>query len=349
MKNNLLLTSLLFCYATPGFCQKNAPVSEKPDGRVNFPANFQVEKGANVILFGDYLFWVAQEDDLYYAETGGGTGTSTFPPNGNFDFNGHLKKVKPDWDNGLRIGLGYNFPNEGYDLLVYWTWFATVAHHSTRSDNGTLLPLWAQPDFSSPAHSFFAKGKWNLDLNLADIEWGRCSWFGGHFALRPFFGLRGLWLDQDLKNYYLYDTTTLVKGKLQLNSNFHGGGLRAGADGRFTFPYGFSIYGMVSGSLLYGRFHANMYFKEDQSTIAQTKDPFLKSISSLQLSLGLGWDTHFLEDHCHIEFHVGWEQNVWFGVNQMNHFMNAFHNGAYFKENSNLTLQGLVAGGRFDF
>lgn len=346
MPKNTLLFSLFLSSSASVFC---APISEKPDDRVNFPSNFQVEGGANLFIFGDYLYWITQEDSLYYAQTGSGVGATVAPPNGNIDFDGTLKKVKPHWDNGVRAGLGLNFPREGYDVQLFWTWFATNASNSVHAPLGNLLILWAYPDFSDLSGALFAKGHWHLNLNVGDLEWGRSSWFGGHFSVRPFFGIRGLWLDQDLNNHYTYNTSPLVHGNLHLDSDFRGGGLRAGADARFAIPYGFSFYGLLSGSLLYGQFHADMHLKEDPFTIAHTKDHFSKGISSLQAALGLGWDTHFCNDRCHIEFHVGWEQNAWFSVNQMNHFMYKLHDGYYFKENSNLTLQGLVAGGRFDF
>lgn len=340
------LSSLLLYSWIPG---QTAPISEKPDGRVNYPSNFQVEGGANLFVFGDYLYWIAHEDGLYYAQTGAGAGTTVSPPNGSEDFHGDLKKIKSDWENALRVGAGLNFPKAGYDLKLIWTWFSTDADDSVNSAKGNILTLWAEPDFASSTNALAAKAKWNLDLNVGDLEWGRSSWFGGHFSLRPFFGVRGLWLDQDLKNHYTYNTTPLVFGSLHLDSDFRGGGLRAGADSCFAMPWGFSIYGLASGSLLYGRFNANMRFKEDAFTIAKTKDHFWKGVSSLQVALGLSWDSHFFKDHCHIELHIGWEQNIWFNINQMNHFMNHLNSGFYFKENSNLTLQGLVAGGRFDF
>jgi hypothetical protein len=343
-----LFTSLLLCIA-PGFCQQTPPLSEAPDDRVNYPSNFQVEAGIDLFIFGEYLYWIAQEDSLYYAHTGRGSGTTTFPQKGNIDFDGKLKKIKPEWDSGARIGLGLNFPKAGYDAALYWTWFSTEASHSISKPAGTLFSIWAHPDDTLTAADTFAKPKWNLNLNVLDLEWGRSSWLGGHFSLRPFFGIRGLWLEQDLKNRYDYGMTPVVIGKLRAESDFHGGGLRAGADARFAMGCGFSIYGIASGSLLYGRNDCNFRLKEDRLTIAHSKDHFSKGIASLQLALGLGWDSHFNRDHCHIEFHVGWEQNVWFGVNQMNHFMQEIGKGVFYQENSNLSLQGLVTGGRFDF
>jgi len=303
-----------------------------PDDRVNYPSNFQVESGCNLFLFGDYLYWIAQEDSLYYAQSGSG--------------NGHLQKVKPQWDSGSRIGTGLNFPKEGYDLIFTWTWFSTDA---SSKKGGSLLSMWARPDSPATTTSHFAKGKWDLDIQLFDLEWGRSSWFGGHFSLRPFFGVRALFLQQNLKNHYAYDTIPAVIGKVHAASDFQGSGMRAGAETRFAFAYGFSIYGNASGSLLYGRFDADFRLQEDRFTIGRAKDHFNQGISSLQLALGLAWDAHFARDRLHIEFHIGWEQNGWFGANQMNHFMQEMGSGTYFQENSNLSLQGLVAGGRFDF
>ncbi len=325
------------------------PPSQAPDDRVNYPSNFQVEGGANLFITGEYLYWVAQEDSLYYGHTGLRAGTTVAPPNGSADFKGDLKKIKPEWDTGLRLGLGLNFPKEGYDIAAYWTWFSTEASDSVSKRNGTLFSIWAHPDTLPTSADTSAKGKWNLDLNVADMEWGRSAWFGCYFSLRPFFGLRGLWLDQDLKNQYTYFTSPRIKGRLAAESDFRGGGLRAGANALFAMGYGFSIYGITSGSLLYGQFDADFRLKENGKTIAYSKDNFWKGISSLQLALGLSWDTHFSNDRLHIEFHAGWEQNQWFSVNQMNHFMQEVGRGVYFQENSNLALQGLTVGGRFDF
>ncbi len=349
LKNKKLLSCLLLCCSAPAVCDQRKPVSVAPDDRVNYPSNFQVEGGCNLFVFGEYLYWTANEDGLYFAQTGLGSGTGDFPQKGSIDFNGRLKKIDPKWESGLRIGAGLNFPKEGYDIAFYWTWYSTKSHESAHSESGSLLPLWAEPDFNPFTAATEAKARWKLDLNVFDLEWGRSSWFGGHFSLRPFFGLRGAWIEQNLKTHYAYATSPIVFGDLHSNSDFRGGGLRAGGDARFALPCGFAVYGIASGSLLYGQLNADLRFKEDEVTIARTKDRFWKGLSSLQLGMGFGWDTHFAKDRLHIELHVGWESNLWFSVNQMNHFMNELRKGSYFKENSNLSTQGLVAGGRFDF
>lgn len=325
MKTKLSILTLL-CFSS---LLANA---HNPDGKVNYPSNYQVAGGVNLFIFGDYLFWSASESGLYFAQTGlGSTG-----------FDGKIKRIPTHWGNGARAGLGLNFPKAGYDLAAIWTWFATNAHASAHN----LIPLWAVPP-GVPFAATHATGKWNLNLNVGDLEWGRSSWFGGFFSLRPFFSLRGVWMEQSLQQNVQY--TTLLSGKLHSDSDLRGGGLRAGCDVRFALPYGFGIYGLASGSLLFGRIDADFRLKENGTIIAKTKDHFWKGLSSLQLGVGASWDTHFWQDRLHFEMHVGWEQNIWFSLNQMNHFMSQITQAYYFKENGNLCTQGLIAGGRFSF
>jgi hypothetical protein len=338
LKQNLLLSALLLS-SSSAFSQGKAPISQTPDDRVNYPSNYQVDDGTNLFFIGEYLYWLASEDGLYYAQSG-------LINSGNVSFDGKLERVHPEWESGFRIGAGFTFPKEGYDVIAYWTRLETDADSSAK---GSLLPLWAQPDFPTITAASSASGKWNLSLNVADLEWGRSSWFGGHFSLRPFFGLRGTWIDQSLHNRTFYATTPTIMGNQHAKSNFHGAGLRAGADSRFELPHGFLVYGLASGSLLYGQFNGHLHIKEDQFTIAQSRDHFWKGVSSLQLALGTGWETHFAKDHLHIELHLGWEQNLWFSVNQMNHFLNHLSTGAFFKESSTLSTQGIVAGARLNF
>src|SRR5689334_8347082 len=86
--------------------QADAPISEEAPHKVNYPANFQVAEGVDLFLFGDYLYWGVEEDGLYYAQ------------------GSNLKQIDPGYDQGLKAGLGLNFPKSGYEIDLSWTWFA---------------------------------------------------------------------------------------------------------------------------------------------------------------------------------------------------------------------------------
>ncbi len=334
----LLSSTLLFSHS-----------SFEPDDRVNYSSNYQVEAGVDLFVSGDYLYWTAREDGLNYAHTGKGSGTATIPAIQNGNFDGHLKKVTPGWESAYRVGLGLNFPRSGFDLVGIWTHFDSHAKHSVHSAEGTLFPVWAHPDAAATANATSAQGKWNLELSTIDIECGKSSWFGGDFSLRPFFGIRWLWIDQTLRNHYTYATSPAVTGRLRSASDFEGGGIRAGADLRYAFGAGFSLGAVASGALLYGETGTHFRLKEGETLIASAKDHPLEGMTTLQTSLTLGWDGHFCSDRCHLELHIGWEQNIYFDANRMNHYLSFIGQGNYFQEKGNLYLQGLIAGGRFDF
>ena len=238
------------------------------------------------------------------------------------DFKGHLrKKITPEWQSAFRVGAGLNFPRSGFDIIGLWTQFSSESSASKRAKKGTnLLTLWAHPDANATALATSAQGKWNLCLNSVDLEWGRSSWFGGNFSIRPFFGARWLSIDQSLHHHYDYATTPLVTGKLRSTSDFNGGGLRVGADLRYSLGAGFSLVGLASGSLLYGESSFNFQLREDQTPIGKSKSHCVEGMSTLQMNLSLTWDTHFCSDRCHIEFHLGWEQNAYFNANRMSHY-----------------------------
>ncbi len=341
MNTNPLLLGLLFCSCWTAATLHSAPSSQMPNDRTNYPSNFQVDKGWDLCVFGEYLYWTANENGLYFAQTGSDLGAD-------IAFDGKIKRIQPQWESGGRAGLGLNFPKSGYDLLFLGTWFATHGHQSARASDRPLIPLWARPE-NAPFTATQAFGKWNLDVKVLDLEWGKSSWFGGKLSLRPFFGIRGARLIQTLKVRYDYAIAPDLTDHLRSHSNFEGVGLRAGCDIRFALPYNFAVYGLSSGSILCGKMRAGMRTYEGDLLIARTKDHFWKTLPSFQLGLGIAWDDHFSNDRLHLEFHIGWEQNIWFTVNQMNHYMNRLNSGYYFKENSNLATQGLVAGGRFDF
>ncbi|MBS0620066.1 MAG: hypothetical protein JSS61_01220 [Verrucomicrobia bacterium] len=334
MKKPLLSLLLLPLLGFAG----DPPPSVKPQGGVNYPSNFQVANGVDLFVQGEYLYWAASEEGLYFAQDSSTPG---------MDFNGKLARINPKWDSGFRVGTGLNFPKQGMDLTLLWTYFSTSAHKTAQGD--LLLVLWAHPDLTATRHADFAKARWRIDLNTLDLEVGRSCWFGGHFSFRPFIGLRAALIDQALNTEYLFATTPALLGKVHTQSDFQGGGVRAGADLRFTFGPGFAVYGLASGALLYGKFEADFREKEEKVLIARAKDHFLQGVSALQIGAGIGWDTHFAKDRCHIELHIGWEQNSWGNANQMNHFLGELQTGRLFEEHSHLSFQGLVAGGRFDF
>lgn len=325
-------------------------------GFVNPSSRFQVDNGWNLFLNTEFLWWVTKEDSLYYAQSGySNAQTSAVPPDGTINFNGHLERVTPDWFPGFRIGLGGNMDYDEWDIFLNWTWYKSHAQDSSHaSSRGVLLVLWGHPDVDSSATqtakaAVKATAKWNMQLNLLDLELARSFWVGKSFSLRPFFGARGAWIDQCFKIKYHLITTPATESRPKAVSDFEGGGVRAGVDARFVLLGGWSFYGLASASLLYG--HYDCDFKEDweNTAIGVTRDGFHQAAATAQLALGVRWDTYVHHDRYHFGLYAGWEQNIWFGLNKMNRYFGKLHDGNLEQLNGDMTLQGGTFGVRFDF
>ena len=288
---------------------EESPTSVSASGPVNYSSAFQVEKGWNLFVTGEYLFWVPGAQDLYFAQSGLGTGSVGAPSSDDIDFQGKIKRVNPKWDSGFRVGLGATILSPGWDLYLLWTRFHTHTSKRvwSRGDN-FLLPLWAHPDLAETSVATFAKGTWRLNLDLLDFEWGRSSWVGYHLSVRPFLGLRSAWIDQTLKNTYSFATDPILMGNLHIRSDFTGVGPRLGADIRFSFGWGISLYGLLSSSFLYGRFDTGFKEKENTSLIAKSISHPYRGVNTLQMAGGLRWDWHFLKERLHLGIHAGWNK-----------------------------------------
>lgn len=323
-------------------------------GMVNPSSRFQVDNGWNIFLDTEFLWWIAKEDGLFYTQSGfTGVETSATPPDGAVNFNGHLKKVKPQFRPGFRIGLGGNMEYDEWDIYLFWTWFKSNARGTSRENNhGSLLTLWGHPKVDAPNSTkgaSFAQGKWGLHINLIDVELGRSFWTGRHLSLRPFFGIRGAWIDQHFGIRYDYNTIPLTKGRIRAESDFEGVGVRAGLDMRFTLIGGWSFYGIASAAMLYGFYDCDFHAHWNSVKVANARDGFHNAASTAQLSLGVRWDTYVHKDRYHFGLYAGWEQNIWFGLNKMNHYFSNFNEGNLQQMNGDLALSGGTFGVRFDF
>ena len=325
-----LCSASLFADPAPGF---ESPAACTPSSR------FETSGGWNLCLDAEFLWWIAQQDGLIFAQTGV---NSVGPSN----FVGDVKQIKPHWEPGCRVGLRWNTPYDQWDLFLNWTYYHSNAHDSAK---GSLLTLWGHPSFDVADTATFAKAHWHLDLNLADLECGRSFWVGKKFSLRPFLGLRGAWIYQNFKIHYDYNVTPVVTGRLKMTNNFGGGGIRAGCDARFAFSRGWSAYGLISYALLYGSFNTDYKEKESSTLIGVSDDNFQQGLSASQLVLGIRWDTYFSGCRTHAALYAGWEQNFWVGLNKTTHFVHQLHEANMNKYSSNLSLQGGTAGLLFDF
>ncbi|MBS0606621.1 MAG: hypothetical protein JSR57_06705, partial [Verrucomicrobia bacterium] len=109
------------------------------------------------------------------------------------------------------------------------------------------------------------------------------------------------------------------------------------------------LYGMATASLMYGFFDCDFHQKSNHHKIARTEDGFHRGISTVQMGLGVRWDTYFHHKRYHFGISAGWEQNIWYGITQFNHYYTQLQFGALVQNNGDLTLQGGTLSARLDF
>src|ERR1700722_20092866 len=88
-------------------------------GMINPPARPVVTDGVDIFITGEILVWRAREDNLDYAVQ------LDQVPTLNGVNSGSGVHFKGKWRPGVRVGIGYNMPHDGWDLNLIWTNFLT--------------------------------------------------------------------------------------------------------------------------------------------------------------------------------------------------------------------------------
>ena len=128
------------------------------------------------------------------------------------------KKSNPTFALDFGSDFGGNMSYDEWDILLAWTWFQSHARGNTQKP---ALTLWGHPQVADNGTNgaSSSRAKWSLHYNLIDLEMGRAFWVGKQSSLRPFFGLRGAWIDQHFDIHYKYETTPSTRGKIRADSD----------------------------------------------------------------------------------------------------------------------------------
>jgi hypothetical protein len=310
-----------------------------PDGRP------EVNCGMDLFVTADFLWWQAAENGLAFTVL-----EDVIDPDvasGEFDLT--IEDPKFRWHAGFRVGVGYNLPHDGWDLYLNWTRIHSRASKTVTADAGeSFLPGFFQN---------FAQAKWKLRLNVLDLELGRDFYTSKWLIIRPFIGIRSAWVSQTYATEITGDLAGSTDFSTDMKNRYWGIGPRAGLNSQWGLGCGWSIYGDLAISLVYGHFHIRQdYFEEISggSTEDFVKHSFRSGRAITDLGLGLRWDNWFCCDSYHLGLQVGYEHHMFFGQNQLNNWISGlptFGQGAgFFVSNlGDLTMQGFTASARFDF
>ncbi|MBS0649336.1 MAG: hypothetical protein JSS10_08960 [Verrucomicrobia bacterium] len=328
----------------------------------------EVQDGVNLFVTADALYWTAREQmtgyvieskDIDFTE-GALAGIRTLGPHAK------LKNFATEWNWGYRVGIGYNFMHDQWDLYFNWTHYQqnTTSRANVKNSEQQFFATWMQvSENAENAWSIFpqhAKGKWKLHYNTIDMEFGRTFGLGGHLIFRPHLGLRGAIINQDFDITYknlleIRGRTPFPKAKVDLDNDFWGVGLRGGVKAKWMFSRDWGVFGNFAGSLLWGRIENKTKLDQPEGGGIWIDEKHHRQTvkGNLEIALGLAWDYYFSTAQHPNRYHLGltlaWEQLVWFHQNEIDYFPTHLITTHSFKQQGNLGLSGVTLGARFDF
>jgi hypothetical protein len=319
------------------------------NGMINPPAHPVVRDGIDLWIQVEALYMHATEDGLAYSiKNNTGTG-----------LDGRVKNVNYNWDWGFRAGAGYNFDHDGWDFLVNYTWFQSDEKKDEKVDGTqTLWPTKINvanggANVGPTASATFSQGHGHLHISFLDFELGREFFVSKWLTLRPFVGARAGWLNRNFSYEYIMSTTTATGNKIEGHNHnrFRAGGLRSGLNTQWGLGSGWSIFGDLALSLLYGtqRLHDHQDDKTTGVRLEHVHNSWETVRPMLDLALGLRWDHLFgCNDSYRLRIQLGWEQTTLFGFEKDMNFVSSTQ-GKFTFNQGDLSLSGLALQFRFDF
>ncbi|MEX0961802.1 MAG: Lpg1974 family pore-forming outer membrane protein [Simkaniaceae bacterium] len=326
----------------PGSCpyscdeQKNVPCNRG----ITFEAGPQVVCGWNLYITGDFLYWTAKEDGIAYATTGSAPQNATV----SVPEEGSIRHPNESWDPGFKVGMGYNFPFDGWDIYAQYTNFNTHNSRSYSSNpqnpNNQLANIWGiggsgiGNSTNLPPNQAInsASSKWNLDFDLIDLEIARNYYVGRCLAIRPHFGLRGSWQDQYYDVIYL---TPPIGGPGVLNQwtmtqkmDYWGIGLRSGLDSSWKLFRYFSFF--VNGAVSVLLSHFEVHRTDNQIAfdandlpvsnldLLRTRNSYYSLKGVFDFFIGLRFEKWTENERFYFKLDAGWEEQLW--ISQSNFF-----------------------------
>lgn len=304
----------------------------------------------------EYLYWKPFVENAHAAQVQEAIDYHFDEPGNNGTFaDGFLsnrpKDYKFDWDSGFRVGLGYNFPCDKWGVIFVWTHYLTDVDarlngsSDVRSSGNTYTvnadvpaPYFMMGDFLRPflySNTAQINSTWTFQLNQIDLDFFRDFYVGCALSLRPYAGLRSIFLQQKINvaaDYAINPGANFAYKSIDIDqrlfSEFKGFGIKGGLKSNWEFFCGLSLYGDVGLSAIYSCFKTMHRTDIIGITVAPAPP---KTALTLELpydfnelkvfadfALGLEWMRPFNCNRNIFHFRLGWEHHMLF---KASHFL----------------------------
>lgn len=246
---------------------KTQQKQQKPAVAMNPSANAMVVGGADLTLQGNYLYMVANQDQMSYAYDADCV-SATNAKGGREYFMGNKAS------SGFKVALGAFFDHDQWSSQIKYQWInPTQKSHigdevATARADGDPRPLNASVwvgDITPKLKQAVGSVDSMWELNHQTIDWSLTRNFhvSEYLKLSPFAGLKGTWQSQKLKS----TATDVAKGTdtTPTNTNTYynnldefkvgGVGLMGGLDACWCLSKHWSIYTNVCGAAMWSSYY----------------------------------------------------------------------------------------------
>ena len=279
---------------------------------------------------GEYLLWRPRMDGMGYA---------IVDPVDDFTPTGRVQNLNHDVSSGLRVGLGYRLPKQGWDVGVQYTYLHSTADQAIMVGPGAVIyPTYTRPGVIDAVKS--AIGFASFDYHVFDIDVGRTWTVDEHFQLRTLGGIRLASLDFDYGSRY--DGGQAQSAMVTNRSAFDGAGPTAGLEAQWTLGRGLGLIGRTRGGLLYGDFSSEVVETNGvanavlpPAVLTNLGDDFSGVTPFLSVALGGSWQWR------NIHLTAGYEVTHYFGVASQPVLVDDFAEGKYVRKRNDFSFDGV--------
>lgn len=269
---------------------------------------------------GEYLLVRPRRGGQDYAIVGG---------NPNWGPVGDIKSIEGGFDSGFRVGLGYRFAGEGWELGAWYT-----NYHVGGNDGvaGTVFPTLTHPALVTQVAE--ARASSSVNVNLVDVEFGRRAQVSEAVGLRLFVGARYANVDQTFQA--AYSGGDVGRDEVWRRLSFDGGGARAGGEVGLRLTEGMGVYARGSTSLLAGQVRAGLAEFGNGVRVVDVTQRADRLIPVLDLGLGVSYQQERLR------LAVGYDFQAWLNMAEAFTFVDDAHPAKFAVQSGTLGFDGVV-------
>lgn len=288
--------------------------------------------------YGGFMYLRARDSEVAYAVningalTQGGSAVQVSP----------VAVLDQDYQPGFFVGFGMVL-DECSSIGVNYMQFESSTNSSITANPTLQLPavtrsLVVHPGtLNAAADGLYADGKYDINFNIADIEYrglidGDCD-----FKFNYLVGIRLAQSEQQLTSNF---DTILGRQTVSTDLDFYGAGIKLGLEYERMWKRGFMVYGKTYASFVPGEFQADY----DQTSafdpsVVDTGWRAGRLVTMLDLEVGGGWVS------CcgNYRLTAGYVISAWLNTVQTDEWIHAVQTNNYIDMSSMTSFDGLTA------